>query len=592
MMGGGNQMQQQMQGQGMGGGNNMMQRMMGGGNQMQQMMQGGGGGGKFGGGAPSPGGAMAGGSFTSQPQEDVDLDSDPFIIQAIVEVKHAEVKENRTTGRIHIKTKYGETSIPYDPRSVEIHVVKIKTIAEQFVEQRQLRKIKEDDPVPEKERKILQLAEWALGHGLLDKVPELMAELTAVNSKNPAAVAFQKVQEQMNRKLDRDDAAAVWGERLGEYKPLRSSHYTLYYEGTDDTEAKNHLALLETTYQGFFYWFALNGTALNLPTTRLVAILVKDKQDFINKHEEIFDDYALDNDGIFATRENIALFCATPLEPSYQTLEGLLKEVQKTHNWTPEELLKGKGARRNVDYNDVARAQALTLIYTAMKNETQLASITHEGTRQLIAALNLLPRSVKAPQWIDFGMASFFDTPKGSFWSGFGAATFPYRRDFGEMNQAGTLERPAAGALKKVVTDAYFGEIKDGKNRKRDTAKAKAMTWSLVYFLAHKHRAGLLKYYSELAVLPRDMEFDEQILLEVFARAFGLTNPKGEINQGQLARLADEWYKYILATSLEVEDKTKESALRRRANPAMLRAAPQGNRQPVPGNQGGGAPPP
>ena len=50
------------------------------------------------------------------------------------------------------------------------------------------------------------------------------------------------------------------------------------------------------------------------------------------------------------------------------------------------------------------------------------------------------------------------------------------------------------------------------------------MAWSLTYFLAHRKlgndRFGLIRYYRELARMPRDLEFDGDSLVLLFARAF------------------------------------------------------------------------
>ena len=54
--------------------------------------------------------------------------------------------------------------------------------------------------------------------------------------------------------------------------------------------------------------------------------------------------------------------------------------------------------------------QTLALVDKALEHEAELASVGHEGTRQLAIATGLYPAAVAVPQWVSFGFASLFDT--------------------------------------------------------------------------------------------------------------------------------------------------------------------------------------
>src|SRR5262249_4413255 len=144
-----------------------------------------------------------------------------------------------------------------------------------------------------------------------------------------------------------------------------------------------------------------------------------------------------------------------------------------------------------------------------------------ECTRQLIAAVGHLPRSVQAPQWNDFGMASFFETPRGAFWSGVGAPSWVYLTQYKQWENAKKLEDPVKSLL-NVVTDRYFREAETSKHKQTTLMKARTMAWALNYYLMHKKLGGLVRYYQELREMPRDLEIDEGVLLQTFARAFDL----------------------------------------------------------------------
>src|SRR5207244_307051 len=205
-----------------------------------------------------------------------------------------------------------------------------------------------------------------------------------------------------------------------------------------------------------------------LPQRRLVAVLVDSPEVFEQKHKEIFDDATMVEDGFYVHRDNLAVLSGKRLDESYDALSKVAKIMwdRLGVRLSPQDLLKGKGLNMGpLYYNESAKAQTLTLVHKAMEEEGERATVTHEGTRQLIAAVGLLPRSVEAPQWIDFGMASFFETPKGSYWWGTGAPNMTYLVNFKFWDNTKKLDKNPAEALKSVVTDRYFHKIKDSKSK-------------------------------------------------------------------------------------------------------------------------------
>src|SRR5262249_27222083 len=209
--------------------------------------------------------------------------------------------------------------------------------------------------------------------------------------------------------------------------------------------------------------------------------------------------------------------------------------------------------------------QTLALVQRFMEDESERATITYEGTRQLLAAVDFMPRSVELPQWIDFGTASFFTTPKGSFWPGVGTTSAPYfvkdknweqvKQDDGSSvetfrGQGSELGKNSVETLKNVITDKNFRLIKDAPNKEKATTKARTLAWALTFFLADKKLEGLRRYLNELRSVPRDLELDEDTLLTIFARAFDLIS-NNEIDESRLAALADAWYSFMKQTPLE-----------------------------------------
>jgi hypothetical protein len=512
-----------------------------------------------GGGDLGVGGEGPGSAFTTKRGplgEDDEPDSTPLFVGAIVEVEHRDVK-NLQSGRTKIKHRWGETTL-YVDKEIEVAVIPGDTIKQRYETEK--RKIRPNDPA--RADRLLELAEWALAHGLLEheglekEIPTIMKEIATIDPKNKAVQAFQKTQEAMNREIARDDEAFSWKDRLGDLKVKRSKHYTLLYDVKSDVQAENRLKRLEQNYQGFFYWFALHGVILPVPDRRLVAALIERRDSFESKHNDIFDEAPVVVDAFFARRDNLAVFSGQRLDEGYQALYEINQREGLFQKWKKSELLQGKGSGRGVAMNEVARAQTMVLLLKAMQEEGELASVSYEGTRQLIAAVGLLPRSVQIPQWIDYAMGSFFETPEGSFWPGTGGANMVHLVNYKLWEQTNQLEKEPMEALKSVITDRYFHRVADSKKKEAALNKARTMTWALTYYLAQNKREGLLRYYQELSNLPRDLQFDEEALLTTFAQAFGLMDDKkpNEVDTNKLKNFASGWYQFMHRTNLEVKD--------------------------------------
>ena len=99
---------------------------------------------------------------------------------------------------------------------------------------------------------------------------------------------------------------------------------------------------------------------------------------------------------------------------------------------------------------------SLALLLKAMEHDSELSSTSHDAARQLLYASGLLPRNVLVPEWIEFGMGSFFETSPGSPWPTTGAVNYEYMTPFKNLQKKHRLERSSLETLRAVVTDRYF----------------------------------------------------------------------------------------------------------------------------------------
>ena len=70
-----------------------------------------------------------------------------------------------------------------------------------------------------------------------------------------------------------------------------------------------------------------------------------------------------------------------------------------------------------------------------------------------------------------------------------------------------------------------------------------------------------MTYFKELGNLPRDMEFDDEILMGCFVRAFKLgdQNNPNQPRPDALKRLAADWYGYMENVQLENDQAMEEA---------------------------------
>ena len=532
--------------------------------------------------------------------DDVDDFSD--YVLAVVEVKPtqrtnlAKVLDQQGIISVKLPERLGKTCrLLKNPSFGELFVITegkdnkpIPTILDRFKERwekAQKEKVSVSD--------LLNLAEWALEHGLVDKFPEVMDKVVETDKGHSAAVAYVKVKADLDRKAKDSSAVASWYSKLlPGYKPAETPHYLLVHNLMGDVaaEIKPHIEHLENALRGFYYWFALRGIALPVPQERQVVVLTSKVDDFEQLHK-ILTPGPLVVDGFFARRENLVVMYSQRQDDPYKALSGFW-ENWKAKGYQRSELLQNKnttgvpklGVPPNVwqaaaamnqtgdptPLINIVEAQMLALMLKALEEEADLATVSHLASRQLLFASELLPRNVAAPEWILSGMGSFFETPLQSPWPTIGAPS-PYylprwRELKGKEPGQGGLEKTAVETLRKAVTDHYFRILPPQPKAEGDEhlvyeaalRKARTIAWSLTYFLAQKHLDGLRHYFAELSKMPRDIELDEVVLLNCFARAFGCVDGNNNVDAARLKALADEWYGYWQTVHFESEPVMKE----------------------------------
>lgn len=471
------------------------------------------------------------------------------------------------------------------------------------------------------------MAEFALKHGLVN---DCMAILDEVMKTPPANVdertqqrleVYKKVREALTQRPTGNSHVSEWKKRLPNYASAESKagHYVIFFNDQSSStppEIVRRLELLETNYNAFFVWFALQGVALKVPQEKLVAVVVSDPTTFRMQRVALGASQSV-ADAFLATRDHAAIFANQRMDEAYQIFAKVMQDTVWKQFPSRDALLAGREApselrRRQGWRSDFSRAQTLALVDKALEHEAEVAAVTHEGTKQLAIATELIPANLVAPQWISFGFASLFDTPKGPYagatgagkvamWPVYGGPNWAYLRPFRiwatSKDPLSRFDEPSL-ALKRTVTDYYFlaahkpvdEEIdpnateserlrrqKEIQRAKEELLRARCQAWALTYYLAQHRMSELLEYFKLLSQLPRDLELDEQTMWLTFARAFKLTTADGtSTDEGKVTTLAADWFRRIDAEAQYPDD------------PLPERQKPQAGGAPGRGGQGGG----
>jgi hypothetical protein len=552
------------------------------------MMPGGGATGMMPGGAGGPGGIGLPGGFGvpgEGPAEEDAADDAPFLVVTVLEVQNlppAQVKAFKSgTTPLTLRHRWGRAlfvhkSYFYDVIPLEMSGGKLlPSIRTRF-------QTKHDELMKTKPstEDILQLARWALEHGLVDEFAKVMDKLADTDKTNLAVTTYVKVKAALARPLSNEDVAGAWKSRLLDgYKITQSEthHFALLHNATTDlaAEVEPQLNRLEKTFKSFYFWWALRGVALPVPAQRQVAIIAEKPDDFRRLRRHLTASPTL-ADSFFARRECLSVFSHKRGDEIYAGLERLAKP-EWNKGFVAKDLLSGNprsGLPRGRQPEEAYIPRTYAVLLKALEEEWEATSITHNASRQLLFASGLMPRNVNAPEWVQFGMGSFFETPLQSPWGGAGGASPYWLPRFREALKGKKYGANDYETLVQVVTDAGFrarparvkprqGEsIESAARRVQETQqrRARAAAWALTFYLANGEKTldGLRRYFKELALMPRDVELDDQVLLSAFARAFDCVNPDRSINKARLTTLANRWISFINSQHLEAESVHKQ----------------------------------
>jgi hypothetical protein len=341
----------------------------------------------------------------------------------------------------------------------------------------------------------------ALCHGYVDLAFKIAEDLTKSvevrkDQTPPAEVvnfvqAFKAVAPKIQEPLPDAGEAQKWQERLQAAAVEQRAHYAMVTWGDQSAArdtVKHHLDTLESNYKAFYLYFALAGQALKTPDQKLTVVLA-DKASDLPRLRDALDGNPILSDSFYSPTHNVVVLSPERMDDVGRSFSRML-QTHYRQGWVRDELLKGVGPllQKGEDVMDVVQAMTLGLVDKAVDDETVLAMVSREGSRQLFAASGLLPQHVVLPEWTDNGAADLLQKPKGPIFhqsgnqnsnpnpnqnshgsmtigigAGYGKPNYVLFRSFREMDRKREWPAPEV-LLMNTLTDKYFDAQREEKD--------------------------------------------------------------------------------------------------------------------------------
>ena len=165
------------------------------------------------------------------------------------------------------------------------------------------------------------------------------------------------------------------------------------------------------------------------------------------------------DDGYTLREEGLVLLTSRPTGDPCHYLETNLSPMRPRLGLALDDLLKGP-VTSGLDNTSLKMMQTLTVLQKVNEDEAMTLAISQECTRQLIGATGLISRNVAAPEWIQRGLVSFFETPPRSLYPNFGLPRGSYLDTIKALHRSirpGKKDSPKSGDfLLNTVSDNYF----------------------------------------------------------------------------------------------------------------------------------------
>lgn len=395
-----------------------------------------------------------------------------------------------------MKTKYGTTYLYDDGSSIQLKPVPADVVngtgfqtSLEFPVRDRFRRWSTN----RKFEPIYEMTSDALALGMIDdafnyanETVKLVDALKGEKDSKPSekVAKFAEIWRSLSVKLDQPATGAndaeEWRARLSAAAVKTGKHYSIVYWGErqiNPAELDRRLNSLERNFKAFYLWHALQGQTPAVPTKPFVCVLA-DRTTDMNPLRAKLDGLPIESDAFYSPSHDLLVLSPGRMDQLGASFSDLANASYK-NGWSRDELLKGipptGGAKQSPQ--ETARMMTLALVDKLLEEEMDHSAISREATRQLYLASGIIPRNVKLPTWLESGLASFLQHPKGPLFSqndkgnstmvaglafGYGAPNYVQHRHYKELDDKKQLNPAPQVLLKNVIMDRYFDAAKSG----------------------------------------------------------------------------------------------------------------------------------
>ena len=363
-------------------------------------------------------------------------------------------------------------------------------------------------------------AVWALKRGLLADFHRGVDRTLELDPKHPAALSVKKLKAEIEKPLaesTREEAELRALVKKEGMKIATSKHFILLHDTPDKLPTVKgnaqpgrrvkrstlRLELLEQVYESFLMLFYAQDVTLDIPRERLKVVLFNDFSDFDTFSQQLSPELT-SVAGYWDPVRNVSVFYDHGTDENFKVLKELSDNLQK----------QAELARRNPSpegKNLLRFSNTLQLLVQIAQENADIEVVSHEATHQLAGNTGLFPRHVRIPSWAHEGLATYFESPGESGWSGIGAVNEQRL----EWYQGLEPDRVHSN-IDFIVGDQIFTFARTHGSKLHGYGQA----WALTHFLLEKHLPKAVEFYRRLGELPPDVVLDPELLTTLFDQVF------------------------------------------------------------------------
>jgi hypothetical protein len=376
----------------------------------------------------------------------------------------------------------------------------------------------------------VELAKWCNTREMYPQLAQVAGEILERQPDNRLAYSYmrqvdEKVELPADPKTEADLKAEFKQHFDHDFSTRATRHFLLVYD-TSDQAASQHCFNLEQAYDAFMSFFNLKSVHPNFLDHRLVAILFKDRQDYLRYSQEIDGTQMLWSAGYYSQRTNRSAFFDDATSTGNEKLQALIEQtktqITTLNKQIDDDYKKGDNANANVLF--MQRRDAITkltiasnMLRTNVVGNNKTKTI-HEASHELAFNTGIQKRLVDYPFWISEGLACCFefeDRIHGMGPASINRGRFAVIHD-ALKNKTPSKEEEQALSLEHLLSAGPSKDIGD-----KTLGIYYAHSWALFHYLYRFERPGLEKLLLSYAARPPLRPIPHAEHLKLFTDAFG-----------------------------------------------------------------------